>query len=80
MAFPNRNGATKEVTRRVARSKFATDVMFRLWDIHNSCWVSINSRTVWSKRSSVEKIRSNLIDAGRDPDTLTVERVMVEVK
>jgi len=80
MASPVKHGATKEVTRKIARSKYATDVMFRLWDAYNSCWVSINSRTVWSKRSSVDKIRTGLIAKGRDPDHLTVERVMVEVK
>lgn len=80
MASPVKHGNTKEVTRKIARSKYATDVMFRLWDSHNSCWVSVNSRTVWSKRSSVDKIMANMVKAGRDPATLTVERVMVEVK
>ena len=81
MAFPiNKSGATKEITRRIARSKYATDVMFRLWDAYNSCWVTVSSRTVWAKRSSVERIRDGLIVKGRDPNHLTVERVMVEVK
>lgn len=79
MAGAVKHGATKEVTRKIARSKYATDVMFRLWDVHNSCWVSFNSKTIWSKRSSVVKLRDGLIAKGRDPDSLTVERVMVEV-
>ena len=72
-------GATNEVTRRISRSKFATDVMYRLWDSYNSCWVVVNSRSIWSSKKSVEKIRANLIVTGRDPSTITVERVFVEM-
>lgn len=74
-----KTGATNEVTRKIARSKFATDLMYRLWDAHNSCWLSVNSRTIWSSKNSVERIRDNLIAAGRDPSTITVERVFVEI-
>lgn len=72
-------GATNEVTRKIARSKYATDIMYRLWDSHNSCWLSVNSRTIWSSKTSVEKIRQNQIEAGRDPSTISVERVFVEI-
>lgn len=74
-----KQGTTKEVTRKVARSKFGTDIMYRLWDNHNSCWITINSRSIWSSKTSVEKIRQNQIDAGRDPATITVERVFVSI-
>lgn len=80
MASPIKQGTTKEVTRRIARSKYATDIMYRLWDAHNSCWITINSRSIWSNKTSVEKIRLAQIAAGRDPSTITVERVFVEVK
>lgn len=75
-----KQGATNQVTRRIARSKYATDLMYRLWDEHNSCWVIVNSRSIWQSKTSVEKIRDSLIDKGRDPNTITVERVFVEVK
>lgn len=68
------------IVRKISRSKFAADVMYRIWDSHNSTWVSINSRSIWSSRASVDKIRNNLIAAGRDPSTITVERVLVEIK
>lgn len=74
-----KKGATNEVTRKIARSKFATDIMYRLWDDYNSCWLSSNSRTIWSSKLSVEKIRDRFIEAGRDPSTLIVERVFVEI-
>lgn len=75
-----KHGTTNEVTRKIARSKYATDIMYRLWDSHNSCWVSVNSRTIWSSKTSLEKIRQSLINAGRDPATITIERVFVETK
>lgn len=80
MGTPVKQGTTKEVTRKIARSKYATDIMYRLWDAHNSCWMAINSRSIWSNKTSVEKIRQSQIEAGRDPATITVERVFVEVK
>lgn len=74
-----KQGTTNEVTRRIKRSKMAIDIMYRLWDDHNYTWISVNSRTIWSSKSSVEKIRENLIKAGRDPSTISVERVFVEI-
>jgi hypothetical protein len=74
-----KHGTTNEVTRKIARSKFATDIMYRLWDAHNHCWITSHSRSIWSSLTSVEKIRERLIDAGRDPSTITVERVFVEI-
>lgn len=75
-----KQGATNAVTRKIARSKYATDIMYRLWDAHNSCWITVNSRSIWSSKVSVEKIRESLITKGRDPTTIMVERVFVEVK
>ena len=66
--------------RKIGRSKYAVDIMFRLWDEHNSCWITMNSKSLWAQRNAVDKIRDKLIKDGRDPDTLTVERVFVEVK
>lgn len=65
---------------RGKRSKFAVDLMYRLWDEYHSCWVAKGSKTIWPTKSFVEKFRLQLIEEGRDPDTLTVERVFVEVK
>jgi hypothetical protein len=75
-----KHGATNQVTRKIGRSKYATDIMYRLWDSHNSCWITVNSRTIWSSKTSVEKIRESLVAKGRDPSTVSVERVFVELK
>lgn len=71
---------TNAVTRMVGRSKYAVDVMWRLWDSHNSCWASVNSRSIWTSQMAVRRVRDNLISKGRDPATITVERVFVEVQ
>lgn len=75
-----KHGTTNEVTRKIGRSKYATDIMYRLWDAHNSCWITVNSRSIWSSKRSVENIRTRMVTEGRDPATITVERVFVEVK
>lgn len=63
------------------RSKFATDLMWRLWDESRSCWVMHQGKTIWTTKATPEKHRARLIEAeGRNPDTLKVERVFVEVK
>ncbi|WEU67411.1 hypothetical protein [Xanthomonas phage JGB6] len=72
-----KRGNTGAVTRKIGRSKLGVDLMYRLWDAHNSCWMSINSRSIWSSKLSVEKIREAQIKAGRDPATISVERVFV---
>ncbi len=64
----------------MARSKFATDLMWRLWDSVREEWVSHNNRSIWALQSTPAKHRDRLIEEGRNPDTLTVERVFVEVK
>jgi hypothetical protein len=66
--------------QRGKRSKFGVDIMYRLWDSHNSCWLARGSRTIWPTKSFVEKFREALIEEGRDADTVSVERVFVEVK
>lgn len=64
-----------------ARSKFATDVMHRLWDSARSCWVLYQGKSIWSMKATPEKYRERLIrEEGRNPDTLSVERVFVECK
>lgn len=75
-----KRGNTNTVTRKIGRSKYATDIMYRLWDAHNSCWITVNSRSIWTSRNSVDKVRENLIAKGRDPNTITVERVFVDVE
>lgn len=76
----NKRGNTPEVTRRVARSMYAVDVMWRIWDSHNHAWISVKSRSIWATKSGAEKNRTALIEKGRNPDTLAVQRVFVEVK
>ena len=75
-----KRGTSNPVTKQIGRSKYAVDIMYRLWDSHNSCWVTVNSKSIWSIKRSVEKARDALIAKGRDPDTLSVERVWVELK
>jgi hypothetical protein len=70
---------SKVSPRRITRSKYGTDIMYRLWDETNSCWIISNSRSIWSSQSSVEKVRDRLVTTGRDPTTLIVERVFVEI-
>lgn len=65
---------------KASRSKFAIDVMYRLWDEHHSRWVMVSSRSIWVSKRLVEKLRDRLIEAGRNPDHLVVERVFVEVR
>lgn len=75
-----KRGNTNEVTRKIGRSKYGIDVMWRLWDEHNHVWITVNSRSIWSSKKSVEKIRDGLIAKGRNPDTISVERCFVEIK
>lgn len=75
-----KQGTTNAVTRKVARSKYATDVMYRVWDSYNSAWITVNSRSIWTSKTAVQKIIQSLVDKGRDPSTLELERVFVEVK
>lgn len=63
-----------------ARSKFAVDIMYRLWDEHHSCWVRHGTRSLWVLKTQVEKLRDKLIASGRNAAHLSVERVFVEVK
>jgi len=74
------SSATAETTRKVARSKYGTDIMFRIWDSHNSTWVKVNGRSIWSSKGIVDRIIKGLIEKGRSPETLTRERVFVEIK
>lgn len=74
-----KQGTTNEVTRKIGRSKFATDIMYRLWDSYNSCWISSNSKSIWSTKALAEKVLAGLIKAGRDQDTISIERVFVEL-
>jgi hypothetical protein len=54
--------------------------MYRLWDEVHSTWVAHNGKSIWSMSSTPNKVRDRLIAGGRNPDTLKVERVHVEVK
>ena len=73
--------SSKAVTnRKIRRSKYAVDIMYRLWDEHNSCWVTVNSKSLWSLEHTPEKIRERMIEQGRNPETLSVERVFVTLK
>lgn len=65
--------------RPVARSKYAVDLFYRIWDSANSGWVVHQSRSVWSTRSAPTNIIEKMVAAGRNPDTLNVERVYVSV-
>ncbi len=66
--------------RSVARSKFATDIFYRLWDEARSCWVNHQGKNIWATRSTPDRIRDRMIEEGRTPASLSVERVFVEVK
>lgn len=69
------------MTRTASRSKYAVDLMYRLWDSARSCWVSHQGKNIWGTRATPDRIRDRLIaQEGRNPDTLNVERVHVEVK
>jgi hypothetical protein len=69
------------MTRTVSRSKFATDIFYRLWDETRSCWFMWQGRSIWGTRATPVAARERLIaEEGRNPDTLTVERVFVGVK
>lgn len=67
------------MSSRATRSKFATDLMFRLWDETRSQWVTHNSRSIWTTVGPVNTLRDRMVAEGRNPDTLTVERVTVKV-
>ena len=62
------------------RSKFAMDIMFRLFDETHSRWVAHQGKNIWSARHTVEKLRERMVAEGRNPETLSIERVFVEVK
>lgn len=68
------------MSRTASRSKYAVDLFWRLWDEPRSRWVNYQGKSMWTLRSTVEKIRQRMIDEGRNPSTLTIERVQVEVK
>jgi len=68
------------MSRTVSRSKFAVDLMHRLWDSARNCWVTHQGKTIWSTRATPDRIRDRLIAEGRNPDTLSVERVHVECR
>ncbi len=72
-------GNTGAVTRRIARSIFAIDVMWRIWDAYNNVWISASSRSIWASKVAAEKVAAGLIKKGRDPKTIVVTRVFVEV-
>lgn len=64
----------------IVRSKFATDIMWRLYDQARNCWVYHNGKSIWASKGSVEKVCARLVsEDGRSPETLSVERVTVEV-
>lgn len=64
---------------RAVRSKFATDLFYRLWDDANSRWIVHNGRSIWATRGVVENLIERLTNQGRNPATLSVERVHVKV-
>ena len=69
------------ITATGKRSKFATDIMYRLWDEVRSCWVMYQGKTIWTSRKTPDRVRDKMIEEeGRNPDTIMVERVLVEVK
>lgn len=65
---------------RTTRSKFATDLCFRLWDETHSRWVVHNGRSIWSTRGAVERLLDKMVAQGRNPATLSIERVHVKVQ
>jgi hypothetical protein len=71
---------TAAMTRKIGRSKYAVDVMFRIWDNYNHRWMAVNGKTIWASRARIILVREKLVEQGRDPDTLEVTRVFVEVK
>lgn len=68
------------MTRSVSRSKFAVDIMYRLWDETRQCWVTSQGRSIWATRGPVETLRDKMIEEGRNPTTLQAERVLVKVQ
>lgn len=63
-----------------ARSKFAIDIMYRVYDSAHGRWIHFQGKTIWSSRTTPDKIRARMIEVdGRGPDTLSVERVFVSV-
>lgn len=74
-----KHGNTGEVTRKIARSIYAVDVMWRVWDSYNNVWISQSSRTIWASRKAADRVMEGLVKKGRDPKTLQVTRVFVEV-
>lgn len=73
------SGSDWRVTTR-PRSKFAGEIMFRVWDDFHSSWLSVSGRSIWATFKPAEKAREKAIAAGRNPDTLKVEQVIVEIK
>lgn len=63
----------------VKRSKWAIDIKFRLWDDFHQRWHSAAGKDMWSTKSRVNNLRDEMIAKGRDPRTLSVERVKVEI-
>lgn len=75
-----KHGNTGEVTRKIGRSMYAVDVMWRIWDSYNNVWISQSSRTIWASNKAATRVMDGLIAKGRDPATLAVKRVFVEVQ
>ena len=65
--------------RPVSRSKYAIDIMFRVWDSANSGWVVHQGRSIWGSSGAPSNIIKKLVEAGRNPETLAVERVYVSL-
>lgn len=70
---------TRIMPLKAKRSLHAADLMLRLWDTHNSTWIMKGSKTIWSQKKAVRKLRQTLIDQGRNPDHLVIYKVSVEV-
>lgn len=68
------------MTSRASRSKFAVDLMYRLFDEVQSRWIIYQGRSIWGTRTTPERVKDKMVQEGRDPSTLNVERVFVEVK
>lgn len=64
-----------------SRSKFAVDLFYRVWDEARSCWIVNQGKSIWATKGGAERVRDLLINSeGRNPATLSVERVFVEVR
>jgi hypothetical protein len=64
---------------KVKRSKFAAEIRFRIWDQVNSCWVATGSqrKDIFIQRGAAEKAIEVLVAKGRNPSSLSIEKVLV---